>query len=96
MLDSGVTAGGAVGHSASPGAALRENQPTNQEKRGVVKKKKRRGKEKKGRRERKERRKRKGKRRKEGKGKGRKKEGKKEERKLWYCKEVNLRYSSLC
>ncbi len=45
---SGVTAGG-QGAQCPPDAAQRENQPTDQEKRGVVKKRKRRGMGKKGR-----------------------------------------------
>ncbi len=64
-----------------PEAAQRENQPTDREKRGVVKKRKRRGKEKTGRGERKERGKRKEKRRREKRRGKENKEGRKRERK---------------
>ncbi len=40
---SGVTAGRAGGHSAPPDTAQRENQPAEREKRGVVKKIKKKG-----------------------------------------------------
>ena len=66
---SGVTAGGGAGGTV-PRAAQRENQPTDRERRGVVKKRKRRGKGNKGRKERRKR-----------KGKRRRKEKKKRERK---------------